>query len=99
MKMPNEKELNLRLRPRLTESVTINIPADTLATVRKIAVEREMSIEALLKFYIGQGLRQDLAKAFSERVLARTAEVLTRHLDSPDEVSEILQEIRLESMG
>ena len=58
-----------------------------------------MSIEALLKFYIGQGLRQDLAKAFSERVLARTAEVLTRHLDSPDEVSEILQEIRLESMG
>ncbi len=99
MKMPDEKELNLRLRPRLTESVTINIPADTLATVRKIAVEREMSIEALLKFYIGQGLRQDLAKAFSERVLARTAEVLTRHLDSPDEVSEILQEIRLESMG
>ncbi len=99
MKMPDEKELNLRLRPRLTESVTINIPADTLATIRKIAVEREMSIEALLKFYIGQGLRQDLAKAFSERVLARTAEVLTRHLDSPDEVSEILQEIRLESMG
>ena len=54
-----------------------------------------MSEQALLKFYIGQGLRQDLAKLFGDRVLETTAEVLAKHIQSKDEVSAILQEIRV----
>jgi hypothetical protein len=53
-----------------------------------------MTIQALLKFYIGQGLRQDLAKHFADRLLETTAQVLARHIQSPEEVSAILQEIR-----
>ena len=49
-----------------------------------------MSVEALLKFYIGQGLRTDLTKAFSERLLDTTAQVLARHLDS-EEAEKITQ--------
>lgn len=99
MKNSNEKEPELRFRKRTSETVSLNIPLDTLSSLRKIAAERDMSVEALLKFYIGQGLRQDLAKAFSERVLDRTAEVLARHFNSQDEVSAILQEIKLEAVG
>ncbi|WP_225894157.1 hypothetical protein [Atlanticothrix silvestris] len=53
-----------------------------------------MSCEALLKFYIGQGLRQDVAQLFSNRVLEATAQVLARHIQSEAEISHILQEIR-----
>ena len=46
-----------------------------------------MSVEALVKLYIGQGLRQDLARLFADRVLETTAQVLTHHLQSDAEVS------------
>jgi hypothetical protein len=43
----------------------------------------------------GQGLRQDLAKLFGDRVLETTAEVLAKHIESEEEVSAILREIRV----
>jgi hypothetical protein len=57
---------------------------------------QNLSDEALLKLYIGQGLRQDLAKQFGDRVLETTAQVLAKHLTSETEISTILQEIRCE---
>ncbi|MEH2362449.1 hypothetical protein [Nostoc sp.] len=69
----HEEELELHLRPRATETVSINIPTDTLRSLKKVAANRDMTLDALLKFYIGQSLRQDLAKLFSERVLESTA--------------------------
>jgi hypothetical protein len=77
----SEEEIKLQLRPRTAEIVSLNIPIDTLASLEKIAINRDMSVEALLKFYIGQGLREDLAKVFSERLLDKTAQVLARHLE------------------
>lgn len=70
-----EDELTLQLDPRPQEKVSLDIPTDTLASLKKVAASRDMSCEALLKLYIGQGLRQDLAKSFSKRVLEATAEV------------------------
>ena len=60
--MKNPEELELNLRPRATEIVSIKIPTDTLQYLKKVAASRDMSVEALLKLYIGQNLRQDLAK-------------------------------------
>jgi len=77
MNKPDE-EFELRLRPRVAETVSIEIPADTLESLKKVAASRDMSMEALLKFYIGQSLRQDLTKLFSERILDTTAQVLAR---------------------
>jgi hypothetical protein len=51
----------LRVHPRPSEEVTVAIPVDTLGVLREVAETRDMSLEALLRFYIGQGLRQDLA--------------------------------------
>ena len=98
MKKPEGEHL-LSVRPRETEVVSIAIPKDTLASLRQVAAQREMSDQALLKFYIGQGLRQDLARLFGDRVLATTAHVLARHLQSDEAVAAIMREIREEAVG
>jgi len=98
MKKP-EEEPQLSVRPRETDVVTLAIPKDTLASLRQVATQREMSEQALLKFYIGQGLRQDLARLFGDRVLATTAHVLARHLQSDEAIAAIMREIREEAVG
>ena len=90
---------DLKLRSRNTKPVTIHIPADTLASLEKIAQGRDMSVEALLKAYIGQSLRQDLAKLSADRVLEKTAQVLNKHIKSQKEVSAILNEIQVQSVS
>lgn len=94
-----EEGFDLKLRSRDSKPVTIHIPADTLASLEKISAGRDMSVEALLKLYIGQSLRQDLAKLSTDRVLEKAAQVLTRHISSKDEVSAILKEIRVETVS
>jgi hypothetical protein len=93
MKKP-DNALELNLTPRPTETVSVKIPKDTLETLKKIAAGRDMSYQALLKLYIGQGLREDVTRQFGDRVLEKTAQVLARHIQSPDEISEIIREIR-----
>jgi hypothetical protein len=94
-----EEGFVLRLRPRPSKPVTIHIPADTLASLEKIAANRDMSVEALLKLYIGQSMRQDLAKLSADRVLEKTEQVLKQHIRSKETVSAILKEIRVESVS
>ncbi|MBD1920654.1 hypothetical protein H6F77_06070 [Microcoleus sp. FACHB-831] len=92
-----EEELKLHLRPRAVETVSIEIPRDTLESLKKVARSRDMSSEALVKFYIGQGLRQDLARLFGDRVLETTAQVLARHIQSEEEILTIIREIQSET--
>lgn len=47
----------LHMRPRPTTPVTLNVPTDTFAMLQEVATNRDMSVEALMKLYIGQGLR------------------------------------------
>lgn len=92
-----EEEFTIKLHPRIQEKVSLDIPTDTLASLKKVAASRDMSYEALLKLYIGQGLREDLAKSFSNRLLEATAEVLAKHINSKAEISDILEEIRTQT--
>jgi len=89
-----EEKFEWRFRPRAAETVAIEIPKDALDSLKKVASIRDMSFQALLKFYIGQGLRQDLSRLFADRVLDKTAEVLARHIQSEEEVSAIMLEIQ-----
>ena len=57
----------LRFRSRPTTSVTVDVPTDTLETLEQVASSRDMSVDALLKLYIGQGLRQDVAQRFADQ--------------------------------
>lgn len=90
------ENLELRVRPRESETVSIQIPKDTLESLKKVAAQRVMPLEALLKLYIGKCLRQDLTQLWASQVLDSTAKVLARYHHSEDEVAQILQEIRLE---
>jgi hypothetical protein len=84
----------LKLRPRPNTTVQLKVPTDTYENLEQIAAARDMSVDALMKLYIGQGLRQDLAQRFADRVLDLTAQVLARHGQSPEQVEAILREIR-----
>jgi hypothetical protein len=97
--MKTEEGFELRLRSRNSKPVTIDIPGDTLSSLEKIAAGRDMSVEALLKLYIGQSMRQDLAKLSADRVLEKTEQVLKQHIQSEEEVSAILKEIRVEAIS
>jgi hypothetical protein len=95
-----EEEITLNIKPRETEAVLLQVPVDAMRSLLQVANSRDMSVDALLKFYIGQGLRQDVAKLFNDRLLEKTLEttsaVLARHLDSQQEISDILAEIQAE---
>jgi hypothetical protein len=47
-------------RPREMESIPMNLPKTVITSLEKVAESRGMSIDALLKLYIGQSLRRDL---------------------------------------
>jgi hypothetical protein len=70
-----EEGFSLQFRPRAKTQVSIEIPGDIVVSLKKIATSRDMSLEALVKLYVGQGLRHDLAKEFSEGALEKTLEV------------------------
>ncbi|MGI9180615.1 MAG: hypothetical protein ACR2H9_08965 [Longimicrobiaceae bacterium] len=88
---------DLRMHPRPTQSVTLVIPTEALDALREVAATRDTTPEALMKLYIGQGLRQDTARLFSERILETTARVLARHIPSEEERAAILREIEDEA--
>ena len=97
--LKTEEGFDLKFRSRDSKPITIHIPADTLSSLEKIAAGRDMSVEALLKLYIGQAMRQDLAKLSADRVLEKTEQVLKQHIQSEEEVSAILKEIRVETIS
>jgi hypothetical protein len=94
-----EEGFDLKVRSRASKPVTIHIPAAALASLEKTAAGRDMSVEALLKLYIGQSMRRGVAKLSAARLLEKTAEVLTRHIESKEEISAILKEIRVETVS
>src|SRR4051812_24582905 len=87
---PNE----LHIRPRPSTAVTLKLPTDTFATLQEVATNRDMAVEALLKLYIGQGLRHDIAQRFADRVLDLTAQLWARQAKSKEQVEAIVRKIR-----
>ena len=50
----HEDGFEVRLNPRLSETVRLQVPVETLASLEKVAISRDMSLEALLKLYVGK---------------------------------------------
>lgn len=77
--MKNKKEIiteegfALKFYPRETKTVSLKLSSDVVDMLMKKAEERDMTFEALLRFYVSQGLRTDLspeqAKEFALRRL------------------------------
>ena len=61
--------------------------------MEKVAQNKDMSVKALLKFYIGQGLQQDLSDLSANHLLDAVAVVLGEHLGSAVETEQLMREI------
>jgi hypothetical protein len=66
-----EEGFVLKFYPRETKTVTLEISADTLETLERKAEQRDLQLESLLKFYIGQGLRQDLTPEEAKELMLK----------------------------
>lgn len=66
------------ISPRPSETVSLRVPMDVLDALQPEAASRDMSLEALLRLYIGTGLRQDVSRHYSDRLLESPAKVLSQ---------------------
>jgi hypothetical protein len=93
----------VRLHPRPSAPVAVTMPLDVIAAIEEVAAIRDMSPEALLRFYIGQGLRDDVARLLPgpppwlRRPNAETRQALEdaqlgRELTGYDSVDDVLGE-------
>ncbi|NJM45673.1 MAG: hypothetical protein HC860_05460 [Alkalinema sp. RU_4_3] len=55
------EQVQIHWRPRETETLTLKLPKSAIASLQKVAKTKDMSVDALLKFYISQSLRCDLS--------------------------------------
>ena len=83
MSHADEPEI-LILRPRPSITVALDIQADSCETLTRVAESRAMSPDALLKFYIGQGLRQDAARWFAAQIYLETERIILRRFTPED---------------
>ena len=49
----------LTFNERESVEINLNIPKDVFEHLEKIAAEKHISVESVLKFFIGQGLRKE----------------------------------------
>ena len=83
------EQVEIRWRKAESESVAIELPKTAIASLEKVAQNKDMSVKALLKFYIGRGL-SDLS---ANQLLDAVAEVLGEHLGSAVETEQLMREI------
>ncbi len=91
--MPN-KQLKKRLeKDRIMTSITLRMPIDIVDDLKKIAPLLGFSgYQALLKAYVGQGLREDLEKLDSDSVTALVTS-LKKHGVSENTINEALADV------
>jgi hypothetical protein len=91
------EQVEIRWRKPESESVAIDLPKTAIASLEKVAQNKDMSVNALLKFYIGRGLRQDLSDLSANQLLDAVAEVLSERLGSQADADAVMREIRQKS--
>ena len=81
-------------KDRPTTSITMRIPVDVLEDLRQVAPIKGMSgYQSLIKYYVGQGLRRDLADIKRKDFTERTKFVLQKYNVSPKAIEEILDTV------
>jgi hypothetical protein len=87
-------ELKKRLRKdRPMTSITLRMPEDVVADLKRIAPQLGFSgYQALIRAYIGQGLRQDLAR-LEDSPFEKFVESLKRHGVEHGIIAEAMAEV------
>ncbi len=90
----NEAEQDIIFPERASTRVDVSIPDDVLATLHDVAAHRDMSLEALLRLYIGSGLRGDLARFYQDDLVLAVERVLETEGMPEEQVGRVIREIR-----
>ncbi len=73
-------------KDRKSKSITIRMPEDLIEDLKRVAPTKGMSgYQPLMKFYISQGLRQDLQQLWEEEQQVKKFEALLKRLKLNDE--------------
>jgi len=62
------KKNPMNIYERESVDIKLNIPKDVVESLEKIAKKRDLSVESVLKFFIGQGLRKELGPKETSRL-------------------------------
>jgi len=74
--------------------VSLRMPEDVVENLKRIAPLKGMSgYQALIKYYVGMGLRQDLETLWLQEVPERIQGILAKHGLTNDVQDELLKEL------
>lgn len=89
------KKKMLLTKDRPTTTITLKIPVDVMQDLEKAAEEKEMSnAEALIQFYVGKGLRKDLAEIRRKHSVEQAKQILEKHHIEPKIIEEVVAVVR-----
>ena len=74
--------------------VSLRIPLDTLQQLKEVAAAKDFGYQSLLKLYIGEGLRKDLAVTKTQALINKTEHLLRKHLGDDRKLQTILRKLR-----
>jgi len=89
-----DKSVKHQIKERPSQMVSIRVPLDTLEQLKQVAASRDLGYQSLLKLYIGEGLRKDIAAMKKETLLNETENLLREHLGDDQKLKTILGKLR-----
>jgi hypothetical protein len=85
------KKKLLLSKERPTTTLSINVPVDVLEDLQQVAQDKDISsVEALIQFYVGQGLRQDLVALRRKHSAEQAKQILGKHHIDPKVIEEVV---------
>ncbi|MEW5911889.1 MAG: hypothetical protein AB1814_04990 [Thermodesulfobacteriota bacterium] len=88
-----KKKMKLSEKRPLT-MISLRMPADVLEDLKRVARLKEMSgYQALIKFYVGQGLRKDRADLRRKDAVQKARVILEKHKVDPKIIEEVVETV------
>jgi hypothetical protein len=85
-----KKEMTL-YKDRPQKRISLDIPSDVLDDLERVARDKEMAgSHALIRYYIGQGLRKDIVELRRKKSLKQAEEILEKHKIDPKIIDEVI---------
>jgi len=80
--------------------ITMRMPVDVVEDLKRMARLKGMSgYQALIKFYVGQGLRKDLAELEANTITQRMGEILLKYNIDSTVVEKVLKTIQKDTQS
>ena len=78
-------------KDRQTTTISLKVPVDVLDDLETVSQAKEMSnVEALIQFYVGQGLRRDLAELRRKHSVEQAKHILDKYNIDPKVIEEVM---------